>query len=136
MKEAEKKMQKKKELFCSLFHSLLRRTNINFAFESVILTFRCLFICHILEPFHERVSFFLHLLFVIKSIFLHRWGLQTERKCWRWSDKFSLNGREEISICDRRYRNEPSEKYQNSFTFHFFLIPRPLLISTLESPFC
>lgn len=49
-----------------------KRTNINFAFESVILTFRCLFICHILEAFSRWKGFFpffCYLLFVIKSIF-------------------------------------------------------------------
>lgn len=60
----------RKKLLCSLFHSLLRRTNINSASESVIFTFRCLFICHILEAFPWKGFLFTHLLFVIKSIFL------------------------------------------------------------------
>lgn len=49
-------------------------TNINFAFESVISTFRCLFICHILEAFPGEKGFLFSrsLLFVIKSILLSR----------------------------------------------------------------
>lgn len=59
------------------FHCFIRCwewTNINFAFESVISTFRCLFICHILEAFPGEKGFrsSRSLLFVIKSILLSR----------------------------------------------------------------
>ena len=51
----EKLLKKKKGI-------VQKRTNINFAFESVILTFHCLFICHILEAFSRWKGFFFLLL--------------------------------------------------------------------------
>lgn len=136
LEKKRKEWKEEKKLFSPLFHSPLRRTNINSTFESVILTFRCLFICHILEALTPRKPF--HSPFAAFLCFL---SSQSNSWCGLWTRKkgaegeaisFLLASGRNFNLRWKRYQKVQSEKHRNSFHFSdffriFFFTPRPPL---------